>query len=234
MFVANTTLTFPDIHTPDLENLIKNHAEVYEYPANHGFGSPGEILDGIYYIKDGRTKHYMLSPDGVEKVLYVLSSGWLFGETPYILHTRTGLYSQTEIASVLYKIGRDDVDSLMETSKLFRETLMQCYANKLLILRCEIENLSFNSCKNRIKRLFCASVDLDNISDPQWYDLKIKYTHYQLGVIVGAARVTISKLIQELCAETFIRVLNRQIQINRQLYEAYISTINQDWYNKEQ
>ena len=121
----------------------------------------------------------------------------------------------------------------MEKSNLFRNALMQCYANKLLILRCEIENLSFNSCKNRIKRLFCASVDTKNVPDPEWYDLKIKYTHYQLGVIVGAARVTISKLIQELCVEKFIRVLNRQIQINRRLYDEYISTINQDWYKKD-
>jgi len=234
MYVPNTNLTFPDMHTPDLENLIKEYAEIYEYPAGQVFGSPGEIIGGVYYIKEGRTKHYMLSHDGIEKVLYVLSSGWMFGETPYILNTRTGLYSQTEIKSVLYKICSSNVDLLMEKSNLFRNTLMQCYAHKLLILRCEIENLSFNSCKNRIKRLFCASVDLENISDPQWYDLKIKYTHYQLGVIVGAARVTISKLIQELCAETFIRVLNRQIQINRRLYNDYISTINQDWYNKEE
>jgi CRP/FNR family cyclic AMP-dependent transcriptional regulator len=234
MYVPNSNLTFPDMHTPNLESIIKEYAVVHEYPAGYVFGKPGEVIAGVYYIKEGRTKHYMLSPDGIEKVLYVLSSGWLFGETPYILHTRTGLYSQTETQSVLYKINSENTDLLLEKSSLFRKALMQCYANKLLILRCEIENLSFNSCKNRIKRLFCASVDLKNSTDPQWYNLKIKYTHYQLGVIVGAARVTISKLIQELCAETFIRVLNRQIQVNRQLYDDYISSINQDWYRKEE
>lgn len=43
---------------------------------------------------------------------------------------------------------------------------------------------------------------------------------------MGGARVTITKLINELCAEGFIRVLNRKTQIN---IEQYKQEIEKDW-----
>jgi len=92
----------------------------------------------------------------------------------------------------------------------------------LLILRYEIENLTFNSCKNRIKRFYAASVDKTHVTDEGWYNVKVHSTHYELGIIVGAARVTVSKLINELCEEKFIRVINRNVQVNIMLYDAYM------------
>ena len=58
--------------------------------------------------------------------------------------------------------------------------------------------------------------------DGGWYDLKLNYTQYEISTIVGGARVTISKLINELCAEGFIRVLNRKTQISVAQYEEEI------------
>ena len=88
----------------------------------------------------------------------------------------------------------------------------------MLIMRHEIENLIFNSCKDRLKRLFFFTADTSRLMEGEWYNLKIHYTQYELSTIVGGARVTISKLINELCSEGFIRLLNRSIQINAREY----------------
>jgi len=215
---------------PDLEKVIERYAKLYSYPAKYSFGSPGETMEGIYYIKEGRTTHYMLNYDGIEKNLYTLTKGWFFGETPHLLNTKTGLYSRTEVPSQLYQIKHENVNYLLDNNHLFRQAVLQCQANKLLILRCEIENLCFNTCKERLLRILYASVDLENSIDPQWYDLKMRYTHLQLGEMIGAARVTISKLIQKLCDENFIRILNRKIQVNSQYYEKNQTVGEPTWY----
>lgn len=206
----------------DLEKLIQERSAVLTYPAKKVFLEPGMILDGVYYVVSGRTCHYMMSLDGTEKILYTLAAGWFYGETPCSLSEPTGLYSKTEVKTTLYKLPIQEYEYLMDTNKLFRETILYSYSRKMLILRHEIENLTFNSCKDRLKRLFCSVADTSRLIEGAWYGMNVSYTQYELSTIVGGARVTVSKLISELCAEGFIRMLNHKLQINAGKYRKYV------------
>ncbi len=228
MSFESSNLTFPEQYNAELERLLLPYSVKMSHPAKHTFSVPGDELNCIYYIKEGRTKHYMMNDDGTEKILYTLTPGWFFGEIGWFLGYSTGLYSQTELPSVLYRVDGDACRRLLNQDEMFRDTLIRGYCHKLLVMRYEIENLTFNSCKNRIKRLLASSVDLKNVTDPGWYDLKVKYTHYELGVIVGSARVTVSKLMNELCNEGFIRVINRRVQVNAEKYRAYIGSTREE------
>ena len=189
---SNITLPLPKRN--ELTSLIEQNGVRMEVPAKKVFLKPGDTLNGVYYIAEGRTRHFMCAPDGAEKLLYTLSAGWFYGETPCVLHDSTGI--------------------------------LQSYSQKMRILRQEIANLSFTPCKDRLRRLYCSTADTSRVIDGQWYDLKLNYTQYEISTIVGGARVTITKLINELCAEGFIRVLNRKTQIN---IEQYKQEIEKDW-----
>lgn len=219
--MERTTLTTPDLFDPRLDELICRVGQKLSFPPKHIFSMPGEEIGGIYYVKSGRTKHYMDNAEGGVKILYTLSPGWFFGETPFFLRSRTGLYSQTETRTVLYKVAEEEATRLMDESRLFRDAVIRCYSHKMLILRYEIANLTFNSCKSRLKRLFCSTVDTENVTEPGWYNLKIHYTHGELGEIVGGARVTISRQLTELCNEGFLRIINRRAQVSAEAYREY-------------
>ena len=205
---SNITLPLPKRN--ELTSLIEQNGVRMEVPAKKVFLKPGDTLNGVYYIAEGRT----------------LSAGWFYGETPCVLHDSTGLFSKTEKPSVLYLIPMQNYDRLLAESSLFREAILQSYSQKMRILRQEIANLSFTPCKDRLRRLYCSTADTSRVIDGQWYDLKLNYTQYEISTIVGGARVTITKLINELCAEGFIRVLNRKTQIN---IEQYKQEIEKDW-----
>lgn len=215
----NASITRPEANRKELEALMKQYATVLEFPAKKVFHVPGDILDGVYYIAEGRTRHYIMDMDGSEKVLYTLSSGWFYGETPCDLGEPTGLFSKTETKSCLFHIPADRYDELVNNNEMFRKAILHSYAKKLRILRQEIESLVFSSCKDRLKRLYCTTADPGHKADGQWYDMKVNYTQYEISTIVSGARVTVSKLINELCAEGFIRVVNHHTQINVRSYE---------------
>lgn len=217
-----TNLTFQPYNDKALDDLIYQNSIRVDVPAKKIFLMPGDNIDYIYYLKQGQTKHYMVNPDGIEKILYKLTYGWLFGETAFFLGNPTGLHSQAETDVVLRKIEGPVARRLFKDNQLFSNYVVRNSCSKLLILRYEIENLTFNSCKNRIKRFFAASVDRYSPCEPGWYDVKVHSTHYELGIIVGAARVTVSKLINELCDEGFLRVINRKTQVNIKAYESYM------------
>jgi CRP/FNR family cyclic AMP-dependent transcriptional regulator len=222
MDYKKSALTFPARYDKELEKIIENNSETRVYSAKQKISIPGDPLNYIYYIKEGRTRHIITNLDGEEKILYTLSSGWIFGEACNDLNTSTGLYSVAEVKTVIYVVKEPDYHRLMDESKVFRDAILQSYANKIMILRYEIENLSFNSCKDRLKLLFCSAADPGRPIDGQWYNLKIHYTQYEIGMIVGGARVTVSKLITELYNENFMRLINHQMQINKDEYQKYL------------
>ena len=221
---SNVTLPLPKQN--ELTALIGQNGIRMEVPAKKVFLKPGDTLKGVYYIAEGRTRHFMCAPDGTEKLLYILSAGWFYGETPCELHDTTGLFSKADQPSVLYLIPMPKYRVLLAESDLFREAILQSYSKKMRILRQEVANLSFTPCKDRLRRLYCSTADTSHVIDGQWYDLKLNYTQYEISTIVGGARVTITKLINELCAEGFIRVLNRKTQIN---VNQYKQEIQKDW-----
>lgn len=125
---SNITLPLPKRN--ELTSLIEQNGVRMEVPAKKVFLKPGDTLNGVYYIAEGRTRHFMCAPDGAEKLLYTLSAGWFYGETPCVLHDSTGLFSKTEKPSVLYLIPMQNYDRLLAESSLFREAILQSYSQK--------------------------------------------------------------------------------------------------------
>lgn len=214
MRMENSSFTIPNEKDEALEQLIKTYSKEYVYPAKKIFLTPGQHLQGVYYIAKGRTRHYMIGEDGTEKILYTLSDGWFYGETPVSLGTSTGLYSQAEIETHVYIMPYQNYEKLLDMNKYFRDAIFENCSKKMLIMRHEIENLTFNSCKDRLKRLFCSTADMSCLLENQWYNLKVHYTQQELSAIIGSTRITVSKAIKELCDENFIRILNRKTQVS--------------------
>lgn len=221
-FWEKSSLTLPSPVQGELRTLIEQHAKPVTIPADRVFLEPGDMMNGVYFIADGRTRHYMVDENGTEKTLYTLASGWFYGEAVNTLREPTGLYACTEVQTVLYHIPTSDFEWLLDNVKLFREAILQSHSKKVLILCHEVENLAFNSCKDRLKRLFRSAADPQERTADGWYRLKIKYTQYEMGTIVGCSRVTVNKLMNELCDEGFIRILNRNIQINGKELERFL------------
>ena len=185
-----------------------------QLPPKTVFGKIGEEIKGIYYIAQGRTSHYILGRDGGEKLLYTLSTGWFFGESINFLHEPSTVISKTDSATVLYKLDQHTFKRLIDESSFFRSAILLDNAKKMLIMRHEIESITFKSYKERLLKLFYVAADRTKLIDGQWYNQQIRYTQSDMSTIIGSSRITVSKLLGELCDEGFIRMLNRNIQIN--------------------
>lgn len=214
-------LTFKAVTNNNLISVIEKYSSEQQYKAKEVISRPGEALGYIYFIKSGRTRHIMTDEDGNEKVLYTLSEGWFFGETTSDLGIDTSLVSIAEVPTTICKISTQRYHELVDTHKDFRDSILQSYAQKLLLLRYELEDLTFTSSRNRLLRLLCSVADLQNTIDGNWYPLKVNYTHYDLGLIIGSSRVTITKIIADLCEAHILRVVNKRMQINKNTVEQF-------------
>lgn len=223
----HSNITSPQSRTAELDRLLRENSRILNIPAKTVFLEPGESMEGIYYIAKGRTRHYMVAQDGSEKVLYILSEGWFFGETTCNLQKSTELFSKADVDTVIYSIPMPVYQKLMVSNELFCNAIIESCCYKMLIMKHEIASLSFNSCRYRLQYLFCTIADTSRVVDGAWYELRIAYSQNDICSIIGSARVTVAKLMAELCADGFLRTINRSTQINIKKYREFLDRANQ-------
>lgn len=214
MLFIFSNFTLPSASSRELEQLIKENSTEHQLAPKTVFCDIGDELGGVYYIAKGRTSHYIVGKDGGEKLLYTLSDGWFFGEACNILDQPSTVLSKADVKTTLYKIDHHTFQHLVNTSSLLREAVLVNNAKKQLIMRHEIESITFSSYKDRLVKLFVAAADRSELVDGNWYNQRVHYTQSDLGGIIGSSRITVSKLLGELCDEGVIRMLNRRVQIS--------------------
>ena len=204
MAFAYSSFTLPHGMDSELEQFIQKHGTIIRLAPKTVFCKIGENIGGVYYIAEGRTSHYIIGQNGGEKLLYTLSKGWFFGEAVNFLNEPSTVISKADIPTTLYRLDHDTFLRLTDESPLFRNAVLMESAKKTLIMRHEI-------------KLFLVAADRTRLIDGQWYDQRVHYSQSDLSVIIGSSRITVSKLLGELCDEGVIRMLNRRIQINARL-----------------
>jgi CRP/FNR family cyclic AMP-dependent transcriptional regulator len=203
---------------PRLEELIRRNAAPMTVPAKEIFLTEERTGKGVYYIVSGRTRHYLIGADGLEKIFYVLTPGWFFGENTRIISAQPRFYVMAEEKTELLFIPDGTFQTLLRQSPVFNEAIMRCLASKIQMLSHEIENQAFLSGRNRLLELLYHLADPSFAFDGKWYSLKRNYPQQELGAILGVSRVTVSKFVNELCNEGVIRIVNRRMQINIEHY----------------
>lgn len=212
-------LTFREIIDEELEGTLASCSQKMVIPPKRVFLTEGDELNLLYYIRSGIVSLYMANRDGAEKTLYRLTRGWFFGEMVALLNIkRTSLHFIANEETALYGINKNSFEKLMETDSKFRRSLLKCACYKTIALRYEIANFTFCSTKTRLLKSLYRDVDAGTAIDNQWYALSEKRTHYELAIDIGATRVTVSRIVSELCCEGLLRTVNGQIQFSRTLY----------------
>lgn len=194
--------------------LIYKHGTKFNYKKNQIIFKPGDKVNDFYYVDEGSIRYLITSFYGVEHVIMILKKGGFFGAVPLSL----GSYVQnislvTETPTVVYKINKKLYNSLIKTSDDFRDKVIAGLSDNVSVLINQITNLSFTSAKERLYDFYLNSVDIDSSSDNVWYGLNTQFTQEDLASIIGVSRMSIYKIIKELCEEDFIRIINRRLEV---------------------
>lgn len=208
------SLTSPAKSNPELEHILRRQGTLLTISSRKVIIEAEAVTKGIYYILSGRTRHYLLGANGSEKILFVLTAGWFFGENAALLDIPQQYYVMTEDVTELVFIPMENFRSLLHKSSAFNEAILLSQAYKSMMMCHEIESQVFFSSRERLLQLFYFSADASIAHDNKWYALNHNYTQQELGTILGVSRVTISKFVNEFCNEGIIRIVNRRMQLN--------------------
>ncbi|WP_040191872.1 Crp/Fnr family transcriptional regulator [Clostridium culturomicium] len=165
-------------------------------------------------VTEGRLKICIYTKSGLEKILFFLNPGEIYGEEslfyPHIDITPVPLEATT-----ISFIDNEVLQNYLISHPMDYRYLFQSILRKYQISLFQMGDLLKRSPKAQIcsalSRLMAQRSTTNSSID--FYELDVYLTHEVLGNIIGCSRVTVTRVLNELKAEGIIDTSNRRIKI---------------------
>jgi CRP/FNR family transcriptional regulator, cyclic AMP receptor protein len=143
---------------------------------------------GLFLIKSGRVMVYKLSATGNQLTLVLLSGGTVFTG-----RRLRGLHARALEPSVVSFVQRGELERLIRESPEVGLRLIDLLADRLSLMDQGMSDVIHKPVRARLASLILQLLDSEGVVDREGYKLTIPYTHEQLGTMIGAKRIAVTK-----------------------------------------
>ncbi|AZO95696.1 cyclic nucleotide-binding domain-containing protein [Iocasia frigidifontis] len=169
--------------------------------------------DKLYILVAGRVKLSLLSPDGKEKSLTILQEGDIFGEISLFAQDAHPMTAEVIEDARLVIISLADLESIIMKNPGVAIKIIEALAKKSRLLTSQIRELVFQDAEGRLASLLLRFADEFGVRVKSGQMIDIVLTHQEIANLLGASRVTVTKLLNRLTDEGIIKKYKRKIVI---------------------
>jgi CRP-like cAMP-binding protein len=158
------------------------------------FYSQGSSADSIFYLQTGRAKLTVVSPDGKEATLALLSAGEFIGEES--LASVGGLHMATASAIDLctaLQIPREEMIRLMHVEHAFSEVFLRFMLERAMRTQAALVAQLFDSSERRLARILLLLAEFGEPGKSE--HLLPRITQQTLAEMVGTTRSRVSSFM---------------------------------------
>jgi CRP/FNR family cyclic AMP-dependent transcriptional regulator len=180
--------------TFDLATFLENAGvgrKVVHLQPKQVFFSQGSPADSIFYLRTGSAKLTVVSQDGKEATVALLSSGDFIGEES--LASVGSLHLATATALVVCTallIAREEMIRVMHEERSFSEMYMKFLLARSMRTQADLVDQLFNSSEKRLARVLLLLAEFGEPGSPE--PLLPPITQETLAEIVGTTRARVS------------------------------------------
>jgi CRP-like cAMP-binding protein len=187
---------------------------------NQSFFSQGDPADAIFYLRTGRVKLTVVSPDGKEATVALLSSGEFIGEES--LASVGGLHLATataiDVCSAL-RIAREEMIRVMHEESDFSEMYLKFLLARSMRTQADLVAQLFDSSERRLARILLLLAEFGEPGSPE--PLIPPITQKTLAEMVGTTRSRVSFFMNRFRKLGLIEYDGR-IRVNRSLLNVVL------------
>ncbi len=173
-------------------------AKLAHYKKNHIIYHQSSRTSTVYIVKEGRVNLSILSQEGAEKSLYVAGAGAAFGEVPIILDFGICAQATTKTDCQIYQVPGELFLQYVYGDANITKAFCQLAAKKILMLTGHIELLSFFDIHYRVCKMLVYLAHQYGVKTEGGLKIDMRFTHQELASMVGASRVSVTKLLNDL------------------------------------
>ena len=182
--------------------------------------SQGDSADSVFYVQSGRLKVTVVSANGKEATITLLSAGDFIGEDS--LTGTAGYRSATVTAitpSYTMKITRSEMIRVMHNEHAFSDLFLSHLLARSMRTQADLVDQLFNSSEKRLARLLLLMAEYGEPGKPTKFIPPI--TQETLAEMVGTTRSRVSFFMNRFRKLGFIDY-NDRIQIHKSLLNAVL------------
>ena len=184
------------------------------------FFSQGSSADSIFYLRTGRARLTVVSDDGREATIALLSAGDFIGEEP--LASVGGLHMATATATALciaLSIEREEMIRVMHEEHSYSEMFLKFLLTRSMRTQADLVDQLFNSSEKRLARILLLMAEFGEPGKPE--PLIPRITQETLAEMVGTTRSRVSFFMNRFRKLGLIEY-NGRIQVHKSLLNVVL------------
>lgn len=204
---------FSGLEDEDLESLIAV-ATKRKYPKESVIFFEHDVGDSLFVIMAGRVRVTILSDDGREIILSVLSSGDFFGEMSLLDNEPRSATAIAVQDTELVVLRRNDFLSIVQKRPRLLLNLLSVLSSRLRKANHQIGSLALLDVYGRVARVL---LDMAREHGVRQKDGRISFrrpTHQEIANMIGATRETVSRTISDLHRQGFIEISGKNVIVD--------------------
>jgi CRP/FNR family cyclic AMP-dependent transcriptional regulator len=177
------------------------------------FYTPMDLCETLFVIQRGKVRLYRATPEGREFTIAVAGSGTVFGEMALTGQRLRNSYAEALEESEVSAMCRADVERLILDRPRVGLQLIHLLSDRLATHETRMEDMALREVPARLARLLLLLLENDGIRTSASYKIATRYTHQQLGTMIGANREAVTRAFARLRELGAVKVQRRYIHV---------------------
>ena len=188
--------------------------------AKRTFFIQGNSADSVFYLQSGRAKLTVVSTNGKEATITLLSTGDFVGEEALAGMVGCRLATATAItACTALKIDRAEMARVMHEEHEFSDLFLKFLLTRSMRTQADLVDQLFNSSEKRLARILLLMAEFGQPGEPE--TLIPKITQETLAEMIGTTRSRVSFFMNRFRKHGFIEY-NGRIKVHKSLLNVVL------------
>jgi CRP/FNR family transcriptional regulator, cyclic AMP receptor protein len=192
----------------ELEELAARCPDIRLEKGQEFYQPQKEHEGGLFLIKDGRVLVYKLTSMGEQLTLALLGAG-----TALTARRLQGLHARALEPSVLAFMRREDLKYFIRRKPEMGMRLMDLLAERLRLMDARMSDVIHKGVPARLASLILQLLSEEGIVVGRDYVIPGPYTYEQLGTMIGAKRVAVTRAFRRLREAGAVEVGQHRIRV---------------------
>jgi CRP/FNR family transcriptional regulator len=197
----------------ELRDLARRSPDI-RLDAGQDFYDSEKHDGGLFFIEEGRVRVYATTPSGKETTLELLGSGTVLWARRFEALQAHAVRVRAAEPSVVAFMDREDLDRFILAKPEVGLRMMDLLAERLGSTSERMAEVANKEVTSRLASQILRLLESEGVVDPGGgYRLPSAYTHEELGAMVGAGRVTVTRALGALQKEGMVELVSRRIHV---------------------
>ena len=194
---------------------------VVQLKAGQAFFSQGNPADSVFYLQKGRAQVTVVSKNGKEATIALLTAGDFVGEESIAAVAGLRLATATaSIACTALKIERSEMIRVLHEEHAFSDLFLTFLLARSMRTQADLVDQLFNSSEKRLARILLLMAEFGKPGEPE--TLIPKITQETLAEMIGTTRSRVSFFMNRFRKLGFIEY-NGAIKVHKSLLNVVLN-----------